>query len=749
MRWIIGITLLIIIAIVGWFWYPRLVPSEVTSPYGLLQESTWMTLELDDTSDVRQLLDSSAALRDLTLMTQWPIRKATTIDFKLLLFAYDDGLGVIGKDIPDWIHASAFPNQQSEGGYAIWTTSPFDLNTKKAWNYDLVKTEGIRVIIKANAILEQYATSLSAHLLKTIAQEGDNNLKIEFEILDDGNIMKANGIAAIDGDQTLRSEDMHLLKYLPSQSGIALILHSDSASYAMAHASNGLSDDQYQFLYLFSEQLDFERPQEDPQSYRGVPLSIESVADQFLDMDIPWANEAYTAHLGDVVVQASSFEALGRWIDDYLADDKLINSPYYRQLEGTISAAGFTLYIRPDVLSDQNPFIHTDGEWPGTNSFVFQTFSELPGQKFFTFTMLHHRDIVDEAPIVWTSLLDAEISGGPWPFENHYNDEPEFVIQDADHTLYLINKDGKVLWRKKLGSKISSSMQMVDVYGNNKYQMLCATENRIHLIDRKGNNVPGFPIKTTKTAGYPELIRYTSKDDARILFTDGNVLKNVDEEGNSVKGWTSPSLASGLAESCRHFSFNGKDYIVARTKTGAVHFLDRRGKARMSSIQLDTQMLELTFVEGRSISSCKYAGHDTLGNLYEHTFGGDVSKTNVLPLGKEVGVVRTPESEHTWVAIKNDRIISLDADLNVSLDFLLPEFLEPHARLIYPSNEWIGVQSAERDLYYVMDLNGSILDKMPLAGRGNAIVKDLEGDGSLELIIPDGQREIRAYKLAD
>jgi len=760
MRWIIGITVVLVFGVLGWFWYPRLMEAKADSPYALLNDSAWLIIELESQDDLQQLTDSTAALAEVDLLRQWPLPELWEGTTSLVLFAFTssdgEGMGMIAEGGLDWLTDTRFAFRSEHQGYTIASTQAYSIegpgNGPAAFTPSQVTSpHKLRVHAKADRLLQAYAGHLSASLIMMIMNEGEQNMWIEFDMIDEGNIMQATGIASMRDDQTQRSTDLHLLRFIPANAGIAIVSSTDSLKYGLVHCAYGVNSDPFEYLFILYEgdAINGENTSPD-QNYQGIPITISSIPEHFGKLAIPWSDEAYTAHIGAVHIQSASFASLVHLLDDYLADDKLMGSPYFTQIEGAISDAGFTLYVRPDELAEDNPFIHTDIPWPGTNSLVFQAFSELPGQKFFTISMLHHRDIIDEAPVVWSALLDTVVQSGPWPFVNHYTKEQEVLVQDASNKLYLINKDGKTLWKKKLTASIIGDISMVDLFVNGKYQMLFATEDHIHLIDRNGNPVNEFPVKLSgKASVAPTMVRYSSKDDPRIFIGDGNRLINVNEQGIAVKGWNDPALASELAAPIRYFNYSGKDYLMAQTRGGKVHFFDRQGKERTRSIQIDTHQTAIYFQEGGDLKTCRFIGHDTLGNLYDQPIGGSVKVENILPLGSDAGMAAIHLGEHDIVSISDDHFITLNASRDVALDYLFPEPIDPDIQLLDRRKEWIGLNAKDSDHYYILDLDGQMLDKMPVMGKGKGMVLDINGNGNLELIISDGKRELKAYSLAD
>jgi len=50
----------------------------------------------------------------------------------------------------------------------------------------------------------------------------------------------------------------------------------------------------------------------------------------------------------------------------------------------------------------------------------------------------------------WQKIAGEKIINGPHKFKNHYSGLPESLVQDANHTIYLISEKDSILWKKKL-----------------------------------------------------------------------------------------------------------------------------------------------------------------------------------------------------------------------------------------------------------------------------------------------------------
>lgn len=177
---------------------------------------------------------------------------------------------------------------------------------------------------------------------------------------------------------------------------------------------------------------------------------------------------------------------------------------------------------------------------------------------------------------------DNSIEGGPYLFRNHLNQSYDLVAQDVNGILYLIDNTGKLLWKKHLEENIFPSFTFIDKYKNNKWQMLFNTERRIHLIDRNGNYLPGFPYPLQEKAitGL-SCLDYTHTKNYRFLLPTSKGVINVDPDGREVTGWNYAAGIDSIAAPPLHFIAEGKDHIVFINSKGKIVTTDRKGQPRL------------------------------------------------------------------------------------------------------------------------------------------------------------------------
>lgn len=275
-------------------------------------------------------------------------------------------------------------------------------------------------------------------------------------------------------------------------------------------------------------------------------------------------------------------------------------------------------------------------EWLGEfGSFGLQLSNN--GQAIYTNAYLNYgAETIEDATNGYECVLDTLHSIPPTFVTNHYNKEQEVMVQDAKNQLYLFNRIGKEIWKREIDGPIKSEIHEVDAFKNGKIQFAFNTETRIYLIDRKGNDVEGFPIKLKANAITPLCVaNYDNKRNYRLLITcANNRIYNYMITGKSTKGWNHNKAKDPTIKGFQHFSVSGKDYFVTAESNGKVHLLDRRGKNRVKvgkRIENFSDQNLQVFVGKNANSSAVYAT-DTLGVLFRISLKGKVSSMKLASM---------------------------------------------------------------------------------------------------------------------
>ncbi len=191
--------------------------------------------------------------------------------------------------------------------------------------------------------------------------------------------------------------------------------------------------------------------------------------------------------------------------------------------------------------------------------------------------------INNEQNSIWTTLLDTTSQQQPFEFTNHLTKETEVVIQDDINNLYLINAKGNKIWKKKIKETIQSKIYTVDIFRNNKYQLLFNTKNYLHLIDRNGNYVQGYPVKLPDEATAPlSLLDYDNDKSYRLFISCKNkTIYNYTLYGIKQQGFAPIVTASEVNLPIQYVKVGLSDYIVAVDNMGKIYTYSRKGEARI------------------------------------------------------------------------------------------------------------------------------------------------------------------------
>ena len=226
----------------------------------------------------------------------------------------------------------------------------------------------------------------------------------------------------------------------------------------------------------------------------------------------------------------------------------------------------------------------------------------------------------DEPNILWTKNADTIINSKPFLFKNHINKGNEIIFQSIDNTIYLQNATGKTLWKKLITEQIRSEVFVVDAFKNEKYQMLFNTDKYIHLIDRNGNYVQGFPLKLpAKATNKLCLFDYENKKELRLFIAcSDNKIYNYSIWGTKQEGFKTFETAEEVSLPIKYCKVGLSDYLVTADRKGKIYAFSRRGDGRIDFKNKLVEKAENFEIEpGNLLSNTQIIYYDRKSNLIE------------------------------------------------------------------------------------------------------------------------------------
>jgi hypothetical protein len=364
---------------------------------------------------------------------------------------------------------------------------------------------------------------------------------------------------------------------------------------------------------------------------------------------------------------------------------------------------------------------------------------------FTNFYVKHGATYHEENLALWKVQLDDEIVVGPFIVRDHQTKTENIIVFDKLSNIYLINSDGKELWKRKLDNIPMSNIFEVDYYKNNKIQYLFNTGNYIYLIDKNGKNVTGYPKKLhSKATNGVAVFDYLNNKDYRLLIAQSDKrVHNYSIKGKEIKGWKLPKTQNIIVEPVARLLANKKDYIIITDIEDEIKIVDRKGKKRIKISGNLKKAKHSNYYVNRTnskgiiittndkgklvyISSSGKLNYTDFGNfspghffLYED-FNGDNSKDFIFIDGKDLKVF--------------DRFKKVLFSYNFDSEITI----KPSFFTFGKKQRVLGVVANEERTIYLFDKKGNIIISKGLVGETPFTVGDLERNNKINLISAAG-----------
>ena len=349
--------------------------------------------------------------------------------------------------------------------------------------------------------------------------------------------------------------------------------------------------------------------------------------------------------------------------------------------------------------------------------------------------------IKEEPQTVWQTRLESNILTKPKMVINHNDPEnKEVIFQDQANNLYLVNKEGATVWKVNLQEPILSDIVQIDIYRNNRFQYLFNTKSQLHLLDRNGEEVKGYPVafRSPATNGIT-VVDYDNKKDYRFFVAcEDNQIYAYSKEGKFVKGWKNFTCENRVNKPIQYLRVQNKDYLVFFDRY-QTYFLDRQGKALFSpEASFEHSGNDLIFEQApQPAILCT----STKGVVYKLYFDGSFKK---LEPGKF-------SDSHYFTAAdingngQNDFIFADGKQLSVfseagvklfSKEMKNPVSEKPDIFAFGAKNKKIGIVSAAENRVYLLNSDGSVYEGFPLQGNSRFCIGNLsKGNKFFNLLV--------------
>ncbi len=452
------------------------------------------------------------------------------------------------------------------------------------------------------------------------------------------------------------------------------------------------------------------------------------------------ANSIYT---GRILGRSASFVS---FIKDNFSPE--CNLFFYTSIVGSVEK--YAQLLRSDLEKDLA--VHS-GILMNFESCGLQLTSEK-GMHYTSVHLRHNRSTKNEFATVWETELDTCLSTKPFLVTNHNNGMKEVFVQDDAGTLYLISNSGKILWKKWIGGKIMGQVYQVDVYKNKKLQYLFNTRSAVHLIDRNGKDLKGFPLRPGSSITTPlTLLDYEGDLDYRILFvTENGQLRNYTINGEVAPKWTSPNAGEGIESGIMHLRIGEKDHIIACDEKGKIHFWNRRGEAHAILKEKLPANLQIFYLDkGKDLANSWLVAADSLGKIHKVSGTG---KKEVLEFEGIISLTHflyadiTRDRLEEYLIVSGNKLTVFSHDKKILFQKILQGSIPSNTSVYkFPGGDHVGLFDGTENELWLFDSKGLPVSGTPLHGITPFSIGDLNREGIYNLVTGGDVRKIYVYAL--
>ena len=439
----------------------------------------------------------------------------------------------------------------------------------------------------------------------------------------------------------------------------------------------------------------------------------------------------YFTFIDDYLIFGNSIKDLKDFLDTYERKAVLENDSYFKELQDEISSESL-IYFYANISSSKalintifSPLVSEQIEANFTNikkfqALVFQVVADE--DMLYSNVLLKYNPIIKEKPrTIWESNLDTLLSIKPQIVVNHRNAKKEIFVQDINHTIYLINRSGKVLWKQRIDEKIISKVYQIDYYKNNKLQYLFNTQDKIYIIDRNGNAVENFPIhlRAPATAGVAVFDYDKSRDYRFFIPCKDKKIYVYDIEGKILPGWAFEESEAYIKTEIQHFRIGDKDYILCSDKN-RIYILNRRGEEKITLKKNIQKSINNIFYLVYKDEIPYFASTKTNGIIFMINEKGDLFEKEGFDVSPNHYAIMTNLNDNTLfdVAYADEGEIKILYDLKKKSTYDIGGTLSALRPFEFSAhNHKIGITDYTNRNVYLFNGNGTIYKNFPLKGN--------------------------------
>ena len=430
------------------------------------------------------------------------------------------------------------------------------------------------------------------------------------------------------------------------------------------------------------------------------------------------------------IIFSDKIENLKNIISSKLNKRTLSESEKFKSVsENLADESSYIIYQNDSGLSE---FLNSDSNGFNANAvqYIYDTnFAHING----VFSKYKKRNSKTSISDDFTVKIPNDILITPQIVKTKKGKSHSIIVQDVQNILYFISNNGTILWKKQLSSPILGKIKTIDTKNNGEFQLAFATQNRVYIIDNKGEINDKFPLKFNDNITQPlSVFDYDNKKNYRLLVTQGKTLLMYDAKGKTVDGFKYKTTSNNINTQPKHFKINTKDYIVFASGK-KLQILNRQGKMR---VKVNT---DISFSDNEIyLYKNKFTSMTKNGQLVQVDTQGKTTYKNEN-LTTETSLTTTNK---TLVSL-TDNVLKIK---NKTLDLDYGNYTLP--KIFYLQDKiYVTTTDLQTKKVYLFDSQAKSIAKFPIFGTASATLQNIDTKRDLELVTQTDSKTIIVYNL--
>ncbi len=466
----------------------------------------------------------------------------------------------------------------------------------------------------------------------------------------------------------------------------------------------------------------------------------------------------YYTRIGEYLVWSNSSEGIISYINLLISNQPLNNSIKWKAISDNLPAnSNFTMFINPPkcniylgaILNSslQSNFKNNTAIINGLDAIYFG----LNAQKS-TLGIIRSNPELKKIETVWEMNLENEIASIPQCIVNADKSESLFIT-DKENIAYLLNTNGKLLWKKQLDAPLSGSVVAIDLLDNDESKYLFASKNTLYMLDKDGKDVGNYPLHlgSRSTSGVAIFDFNNNKNYNFFVGTQNNRIYGYYGNGKPLPGWNPQIIDAPLVLPLQSFQFKDDTYLLGVSNRGTVYVWRPNGDKFIKPVELKTKFTNPFKIQmGKTKKNTSFASIDSTGTLHRVNLEREISEHD-YSIGE--GKVFYDEfksdsnAKNLYLIANKNTINAYDKDKKkwkLKVDYPM---LYPPSIYTIQDNIWIGYVAPEKDKIYLSNTKGKLYKGFPIHGNMPFILRDFNQDGSILIFTVSKNKKLIMYRL--